>query len=456
MEHRHYIKYRRRFDLSCLFIAFFCVTLVMTQKGFSSQDISPNDISLKTIQDRVIQNERLYSLIKLDYTTKKSTSIPVSISDLVPRDPTESRTVEDSGASYVKNTWAQDDVKQHFNLNLYSDSNEWKSGFLHVVDGEVAKAGTLPDLMSGNITNSNDFPWGIVDMIYLGLRPFSGHQKLSELLVKEHASFDGEIDVIDKRKAYTIGIKRPGKKSFTKMWIDCERGMPIKYEHYDRHPDSSGARLISEVKTIELHQLPNGGWFPVKGTRTVHYRSPKSFLASDHITVDVNSITIKREDIPESLFNIDFPVGAKVYNAIKGITTIVAPTLSGKSLPDMKDFGINLSLADVNDKAILVRFFDMQQRPSRNCILHLSTRAQELRVKDVVIIAIQASKVEKAKLDEWVKENDISFDVGMIDSDSEKTRFNWGIKSLPWLILTNKMHVVIAEGFSIDELSERI
>ncbi|MBN2181914.1 MAG: hypothetical protein JW715_08355, partial [Sedimentisphaerales bacterium] len=58
------------------------------------------------------------------------------------------------------------------------------------------------------------------------------------------------------------------------------------------------------------------------------------------------------------------------------------PSLFDKSLPDMKDFGINLSPSDVNDKSILVCFFDIQQRPSRNCIIQLSKRAEKLKAKD--------------------------------------------------------------------------
>jgi hypothetical protein len=73
-----------------------------------------------------------------------------------------------------------------------------------------------------------------------------------------------------------------------------------------------------------------------------------------------------------------------------------------------------------------------------------------------MIIALQALKVEKAKLDEWIKESDIDFPVGMIQGDSEKTRFAWGVKSLPWLVLTDKEHIVIAEGFSFDELNEKL
>jgi hypothetical protein len=44
----------------------------------------------------------------------------------------------------------------------------------------------------------------------------------------------------------------------------------------------------------------------------------------------------------------------------------------------------------------------------------------------------------------------------MIQGDKEKTCFNWGVKSLPWLTLTNRKHVVIAEGFGVDELDDKI
>ena len=50
----------------------------------------------------------------------------------------------------------------------------------------------------------------------------------------------------------------------------------------------------------------------------------------------------------------------------------------------------------------------------------------------------------------------ITLPVGMIQDDEEKTRFNWGIRSLPWLILTDKEHIVRAEGFNINELDGKI
>ena len=111
---------------------------------------------------------------------------------------------------------------------------------------------------------------------------------------------------------------------------------------------------------------------------------------------------------------------------------------------------------DIRDKTILICFFDMNQRPSRNCLLQLSRRAKELKAKDVVVVAIQASKVDEAKLNDWEQKNTIHFPVGMVQGDEEKTRFTWGVRSLPWLILTDSKHVVTAEGFALTELDEKL
>jgi hypothetical protein len=61
-------------------------------------------------------------------------------------------------------------------------------------------------------------------------------------------------------------------------------------------------------------------------------------------------------------------------------------------------------------------------------------------------------RLNNSTLNEWAKENNISFPIGMIHANEEQTRNNWGVQSLPWLILTDKQHIVIAEGFSISEL----
>jgi hypothetical protein len=131
-------------------------------------------------------------------------------------------------------------------------------------------------------------------------------------------------------------------------------------------------------------------------------------------------------------------------------------SLVGKSLPDTAELGLNLNSVENNNKMVLVCFFDMKQRPSRNCLLQLSKRAKELKAKDVVVVAIQASKIDENVLNEWIEKNNIPFPAGMVQGDVEKSRLAWGIRSLPWLILTDRRHTVTAEGFGMAELDQKL
>jgi len=132
------------------------------------------------------------------------------------------------------------------------------------------------------------------------------------------------------------------------------------------------------------------------------------------------------------------------------------PSLVGKALPELKDLGVELSAADSQDKIMLVCFWDMQQRPSRHCITELAKQAEQLKEKAVIVIAIQAANVDENALNEWVKKYGIPFSVGTVKDDVEKTKFAWGVRSLPWLILTDSKHVVVAEGFQFNGLNEKI
>ncbi len=130
--------------------------------------------------------------------------------------------------------------------------------------------------------------------------------------------------------------------------------------------------------------------------------------------------------------------------------------LSGRALPDIRELCPSLTPEQIKGKYVLFCFFDMEQRPSRNCILELSKKADELKLKDINIVAVHALKVEQDALNEWVKKNNITFPVGMVQGNEDKTRFTWGARSLPWLILTNKQHIVQAEGFGINQLDEKL
>lgn len=147
---------------------------------------------------------------------------------------------------------------------------------------------------------------------------------------------------------------------------------------------------------------------------------------------------------------------------IEDIELIIEPdytnpaSLVGEPLPAFENITIEFAPEEARDEMILFCFFDMNQRPSRNCIKQLSKQVEELKGKDVAPVAIQAVKVEKNDLDTWIKKNKIPFPVGMIKGEEKKVRFNWGVKSLPWLILSDQEHIVRAEGFALSELRDKI
>jgi hypothetical protein len=130
--------------------------------------------------------------------------------------------------------------------------------------------------------------------------------------------------------------------------------------------------------------------------------------------------------------------------------------LKGDALPEFDNIKIDFTTEDNKGRRLLICFFDMNQRPSRNCINELSKRTGQLKEKDVAIIAAQALKISQDSLDEWTKENSISFPVGIIERDMEKTSFAWGVRSLPWLILTDRRHLVIDAGFGLGELDDKL
>ncbi len=124
-----------------------------------------------------------------------------------------------------------------------------------------------------------------------------------------------------------------------------------------------------------------------------------------------------------------------------------ASSLKGKPLPDVNSIGVKFDANDVNDKAILLCFIDMNQRPSRHCFKELVDKRSELEQKGIKTAVVQVGDAAVDSNQPFIK--------GQVQND-EKILFGWGVQSLPWLILTDKQHTIQVEGFSVDELDEQI
>ncbi len=148
--------------------------------------------------------------------------------------------------------------------------------------------------------------------------------------------------------------------------------------------------------------------------------------------------------------------GGESIRVVLGQELIFSKSLVGRPLPGLERIKVDPPAHQAKDKMLLVCFFDMNQRPSRNCITQLAKQVEQLKEKGVTVLAVQASTVNENTLNGWVKKNNVSFPVGMIQDNEQQIRFAWGVKSLPWLVLTNKEHIVTAEGFAVSELQQQI
>lgn len=152
--------------------------------------------------------------------------------------------------------------------------------------------------------------------------------------------------------------------------------------------------------------------------------------------------------------NVSLRLGHKT-----GVTTKVTQPgslLPGDALPNFDDIKIDFTTADAEGRMLLVCFWDVNQRPSRYLVRELARRTGEVRGENVAVVCVQACNVDQKTLQEWLREHHIAFPVGIIEADAEVTISTWGVKSLPWLILTDRRHHIVVTGFGLSELDQKI
>jgi hypothetical protein len=131
-------------------------------------------------------------------------------------------------------------------------------------------------------------------------------------------------------------------------------------------------------------------------------------------------------------------------------------SILSKPLPALTDLSAALSHAPANGRPILLYLVDIEQRPSRNCLTQLAKQANTLADRDIAVIVVQVSRVDLKGHDAFLKANHIALPIHVVDEGFEIRKSVWGVRSLPWLILTDIEHIVRAEGFGISELEPKI
>jgi hypothetical protein len=138
----------------------------------------------------------------------------------------------------------------------------------------------------------------------------------------------------------------------------------------------------------------------------------------------------------------------------------------------VRDFKIEPTPSTNKGKHIVLCFWDINQQESQQVLLNLRDRQQNLAEKGVAVITVELSGAKTDEVKAWGLRNKLTFGVGASYALYERLikkkenpvlshvvsdlNIAWGIDRLPWLVLTDKEHVVIAEGFTLEELDEKI
>jgi protocatechuate 3,4-dioxygenase beta subunit len=126
--------------------------------------------------------------------------------------------------------------------------------------------------------------------------------------------------------------------------------------------------------------------------------------------------------------------------------------LSGKRLADLAEVGVMCDPNEFKDKSLLVCFIDVGQRPSRNLAHQLAKRETGLKERGVRVFLVQAEPAGPDTLSQWTQSSGVSTPIYSVPGDAGAVRNAWNVQSLPWLILTDRDHVVQAEGLSLEDL----
>jgi len=229
------------------------------------------------------------------------------------------------------------------------------------------------------------------------------------------------------------------------------------------------AEWTETVDAVDVQKI-DGVFLPVAGRLTGRTKWAGGEESEDHITVQRREIVLHPDFQALGAFQMVLPEGTEARLAgnaqrtfrwsqgkfTPDINKYLTRSLLGKPLPGLAAIRMDWDLAEATGRMLVICLLDVQQRPSRSIALQIAKQADSLQQKDAAILAIQAAKMDDTAFKTWVKESQVPFPLGMIQGEEEEARAAWGVQALPWLILTDRDHIVRAEGFNLSDLQNKM
>jgi hypothetical protein len=217
-------------------------------------------------------------------------------------------------------------------------------------------------------------------------------------------------------------------------------------------------RLTGEHWTLDYREVVPGGWFPMKTGWSSYGANILGWWTHPESTRSIRVVEFKlNQSLPEDLFHLIIEPGVEIQDHRSGELRRYKkwPSLLGKTLPSLEKFNLPESFSP-KGVPVLFCFMDLGQRPSRHLIAELKDYSETLRSNSVTVLLIQSADMSPERLNQWREQLDITYEIATMVGDLRAIRWSWGVEALPWLILTDRDHVVTAEGFGLDELEDKI
>ncbi|MCP4456228.1 MAG: hypothetical protein GY809_32625 [Planctomycetes bacterium] len=153
----------------------------------------------------------------------------------------------------------------------------------------------------------------------------------------------------------------------------------------------------------------------------------------------------------------------------------IAPTsLVGKTLPDLSSLEIGFDPELLKHRKTLVCFVDYTQQASQSAINYLNKIRYDMEQRNIAIICVQVTPVDQDEFDAWKKNHKIRMPIGVLHGDAwwnDKSKLinlqspenqlgilsqKWGVRSLPWMILTDENQNIMAIGFEYGRILQLV
>lgn len=185
----------------------------------------------------------------------------------------------------------------------------------------------MPDSHTGSIETGLSSRSAMIEESWMTLTT-PDNNTLSELLRTKGARYEGRQTV---GNTECLKVTLPFGSGLDEVWISPTNGYRAKCKVYSRQPESEGEFGSYNITMIDEFRQYGDLWFPIKGT-IIRWRLSKSGN-KDWLTYKEWSVVDVKPDVPDRLFQLDFPLGTKVSDfAAKPIRSYVvgeAPEESG-------------------------------------------------------------------------------------------------------------------------------